>query len=401
MSYSTGPVLFDSSNMSAFGTLEVGELTPVIQGDFVYGINTQLGVTTSANSATIDTNAGRLRLQSGTNSAGSATFNSRKIARYRAGQGLTARFTAVFSTPAASSLQVVGAGTTGDGYFFGYNGTAFGISRRSGGADNWTAQTAWNVDKCDGTGGSSFTWNKQLGNVMMIKYPYLGYGDIQFYVQNPVTGRWILCHVIQYANSSASVQIANPSLFFFADVTNAGNTTNLILYCGSYGIFLNGHREFVACPRWATDNNKATITAETNIFSLRNATTYNGVVNRGMLRLQSVSLGSDTTGQVITMRIRLAATVGGAPSFAPISGTSADGGITITAGNSVASIDTAGTTATAGTMIYNITAGSPCNQIVDLTPFDLFVAPGEIITFSGVATAASRISVAVNWAEDI
>lgn len=48
--------LFDPSNMSAFGTLETGELTPVLQIDFVYGINTQTGTTTVLNSGIVDTN---------------------------------------------------------------------------------------------------------------------------------------------------------------------------------------------------------------------------------------------------------------------------------------------------------------------------------------------------------
>lgn len=91
---------FDPSNMSAFGTLESSELTPIFQGDFAYGLNTQLwnAVVVSGTAATIDTNASRLRIQSGTGSAGYAYITSRKIVRYRAGQGTTARFTPLFST---------------------------------------------------------------------------------------------------------------------------------------------------------------------------------------------------------------------------------------------------------------------------------------------------------------
>lgn len=36
------PISFDPQYTSAFGTLETGELTPVIQGDRVYGINNQM-----------------------------------------------------------------------------------------------------------------------------------------------------------------------------------------------------------------------------------------------------------------------------------------------------------------------------------------------------------------------
>jgi len=247
MAYQQFPsaIQIGGSNVSAFGDLIVANHTPVIQVDFVYGINTQTGSATVANSATADTNASRLRLQSGTNAAGSATYTSARIARYRQGQGMMARFTAAWTNNAASSNQVVGMGTTQVGYFFGYNGTAFGVSRRNGGSDNWVAQTDWNNDKCDGTGQSGFNWNKTFGNVMMIRYPFLGYGDITFWVQNPVTGAWILCHTIQYANSTASVQVSNPSFSFYANVTNAGSTTNLLMYVGSVGVFISGVREYL------------------------------------------------------------------------------------------------------------------------------------------------------------
>src|SRR5271169_3253896 len=90
------------NTVSAFGTLETNELTPLVQLDFVYGINTQTGVTATASSApTPDTSNSRLRIQSGTNSAGSAIFTSRNTAKYRAGQGITARFTGVFNTGVA------------------------------------------------------------------------------------------------------------------------------------------------------------------------------------------------------------------------------------------------------------------------------------------------------------
>ena len=68
------------SNVSAFGDLQVVNPTPVVQLDFVYGINSQTAISTVANSATVDTDASRLRLQSGTNAAGAATFSSALIA---------------------------------------------------------------------------------------------------------------------------------------------------------------------------------------------------------------------------------------------------------------------------------------------------------------------------------
>ena len=102
-------VQFDASNLSAFGTLETNELTPIVQMDVVYGINTQTSTTTVLNSATVDTNASRLRMQSGTNSAGSAIFSSRRPAKYKTGQGMVARFTYVWTNNSASNTHYFGA----------------------------------------------------------------------------------------------------------------------------------------------------------------------------------------------------------------------------------------------------------------------------------------------------
>ena len=389
------------SNVSAFGDIVVVNHTPIVQIDFVYGINTQTGTTSVVTTGVADTNASRLRLQSGVGAAGAATFNSARIARYRQGQGMMARFTAVWTNSAASSTQVVGMGNTQVGYFFGYNGIAFGLSIRNGGSDSWTAQTAWNGDKCDGNGASGFNWNKAFGNVMMIRYPYLGFGDITFWVQNPATGAWILCHTIQYSNSSASVQVSNPSFPFYANVTNAGSTTNILMYVGSVGVFISGAREYLAA-QWATDNSKAAVTAETCIFSIRNCASYNGVTNTGIIRIRSISLSyNQGVNGFAVLRVRKGATLGGSPSYTPVNGSTADNGVTLTAANSIASVDTAATTSTAGFYEFNLNVGNTGQAVLDVSSYLLYINPGEIMTFGVFCTASGSVQVATNWNEDV
>ncbi len=393
---------FQPSNQSAFGTLETNELTPVLDLDFTYGINTQTGLATvSGTGATVDTNGSRLRVQSGTGSTATATFNSRRVVKYRAGQGTTARFTTVFANGTASNTQIIGMGNTVDGYFFGYNGTSFGILHRISGSDTWVAQASWNGDKADGTGASGFNWNKQFGNVCMIKYPYLGYGDIMFFVEDSNTGEMILVHTIKYANTTATVQLSNPDLFFWANMTNAGNTSNLIMYVGSVGIFTSGLRSNSSSPKWAVDNSKATITTETNLVSIKNATTFNGVTNRSLIRLTSISVASSAANGVATFRIIMGTTLGGSPSFTTTNGTTADNGVTITSGNSSTSYDIAGTTITGGTKVFSIIVDNPNTQVIDLIPYEIFIPAGETLTISGTSTNSSTLGVSLTWSEDL
>ena len=400
----TNPMVVEmgGASVGAFGDLITSENTPLIQGDFVYGINTQTGVTAIVTTGVADTDAGRLRLQTGTGAAGAALFTSRKSAKYRAGQGVTGRFTKVFTAGAANSQQIAGFGTTSNGYFVGYNGNAFGILHRNAGADTWIAQTAWNGDRCNGAGPSAFTINPAFGNVYQIRYPYLGYGVITFWILHPATGRWLLAHVIQYPNTTTATQISNPNLNYYDQVVNTGNTSNIISYTGSIAALLSGVRSFTANPKWSFDNTKTTITAETNLLSLRCATTYNGVENKGMLRLNSLSFAS--AGAITTTavcRLRIGATLGGTATYVTINGTTADNGVTITAGNSIASENTLHTTATGGTYIFNICVAGGSNIIIDLSPYDLYVAPTEILTVSGFSSGIATLTAGISWTEDI
>ena len=397
----------DSSYLSAFGTLETAELTPLVQLDWIYGINTQTGSTTGTTGtvATATTSSGRLALTCGTDNNGQAVFTSRRTAKYRPGQGITARFTTIFTNNLSGNTQIAGIGNAVDGYFVGYNGTSFGFLLRTNSVDTWIPQISWNQDGCDCH--DKFKIDTTKGNVWQIKYPYLGYGDIKFYVQNPATSRWILCHIIKYANAYTALQVTNPNLNFYAQNINSGNTTSTIMYVGSVGVFLSGTRSFIGSPKWAIDSIKTNIsTTETNVITLKNCTTYNGVTNRSLIRLHSLSVSNQTNNNLCRIRFRINATVtdpggGSAVAFTTINGTTANAGVTITAGNSGTSYDVNGTTTSAGTYIYNVNCGPNSNTIIDLTPFDIFVAPTELLTISAVNTVSSDVAISINWTEDI
>ena len=130
---------------------------PWIQLKFPYNINTDYVTTTLVNTGTVTQSVNLAVLQTGTNATGSATLQSKDRLGYKPGQGTVGMFTAIFTTGVANNTQIIGVGNTQDGLFFGYNGTSFGVMRRSGGVNTWTAQAAWNGDKFDGTGASGVT----------------------------------------------------------------------------------------------------------------------------------------------------------------------------------------------------------------------------------------------------
>lgn len=409
--FTTTKVIFEDSNLGSFGDLVSAQPEPLFQFDFVHGVLAAFSATpiVSGTGATVDTTLSRLRVQSGTTATtGSSRFQSYRPAKFSTGQGITARFTAIFGTPQAGNVQEIGMMSTTDGFAFGYNGTAFGILHRNSSTgslvETWTAQTAWNGDKCDGLGASGFNWVKTNGNLLMIRYPY-GFGVVDFYVMNSNNGEWILCHQIQYTNSATNLLLSQPTLFFWCRCANTGaNTTNVTMFCGNVGVFLSGKREFTLAS-WGIDTSRATVTTEAAILNIRSATTFNGVQNRGLLRLRSISFGGNLGGAnpsgFGTVRIKKGVTLGGSPVYTPISGSTADNGITLTAAQSIASYDTAATTVSGGTMQFNASFNMNQGYQIDMTPYFLFVNPAEIWTISITLSASATAFVALNWQEDL
>ena len=122
-----------------FGSIHTESLTPEFQSDAVYGINTFESVATTGivgagtSSGTATSTNGMFTVSTGTTALSFGTIQSRKRLRYRAGQGVVGRTAGFFSAPAASAIQVIGFGTGESGFYFGYNGTDFGVLHSTGG----------------------------------------------------------------------------------------------------------------------------------------------------------------------------------------------------------------------------------------------------------------------------
>ena len=117
---------------SAFGELSSAQPTPLVQVQFPYNINSRL-IETRANKGTVTQDTGMVKISTGVGTNRTAMVLTRDALHYAPGQGGLVRFTTVYTLGVADSAQLHGVGDAGDGYFFGYNGTDFGILRRTGG----------------------------------------------------------------------------------------------------------------------------------------------------------------------------------------------------------------------------------------------------------------------------
>lgn len=86
-------------------------------------------------------------------------------------------------------------------------------------------QSSWD-DPCDGTVVLP-SIDFSTGNVFEIDFQWLGYGQIRFRIENPLTGRFSTVHSIKYANTAGVPTMANPNGFLYMRSENkvAGNST--------------------------------------------------------------------------------------------------------------------------------------------------------------------------------
>ena len=125
--------LSSATQTSAFNEPIAVELTPIVQLDAIYGITDNDYEVFSSGNGEVESTGSLFYTHSGTGSGAYGVVRSRRLIRYRPGQGALARFTAGYSTPHANTIQRAGLFAQEQGLFVGYEGTNFGITRQNGG----------------------------------------------------------------------------------------------------------------------------------------------------------------------------------------------------------------------------------------------------------------------------
>ena len=397
---------------TAFGSLDVSQDTPTCQIDFIYGINTILTSNTTASGGLVQWYDGMANVATVATVSSSASLLSQRYVRYRPGEGVKGRWTAMFTTGVAGNTQLAGlAAGTVDGMFWGYNGTSFGIMYRNRSVDTWIPQASWNIDTM--TGGPLSASGQILDptklNVYQIKFQYLGGGDMFFYVLNSYTGRFNKVHVIRNANTQTQTNFRNPSMNMLWTTYNSVSSTAVCKVSGgSCALFVEGIRTFLG-PLQSEDG-YLTATPNltlTSVLAIRNATTFNGIQNRAFVHLRSMSIAINGGSTATIVILRLIKNYTSGPTvFNPLNGTTANQGVTITAGQSCVSSNvtapTSYVTVSGGTQIFSTTVSATSSGIIDLTPYDISIFPGDTVSFAAYGTASTPlVGVTAVWSEDI
>lgn len=252
--------------------------------------------------------------------------------------------------------------------------------------DTWTTQANWNIDKADGTQNfPNVDWTK--GNVFQIRTQWLGHGAATFWVENPDTGVFEQVHRFDYAGTQTVPHLARPILPYFAEVKNTTNTSDIIVYGSSAALFLEGEIPHETA-QFGTGTSRTGVTTEESILQLHNHEVYNGVQNRGRLKLLIVALSSDGT-KPVTVRFYVNAGTNGA-AFTDHQ-----------ANVSIAKLDTTSTSAPiGGTEIYESKLGrADAEQILLGDQIDFYLNPGETLTVTGQSATSNEVGVSIFWEE--
>lgn len=186
---------------------------------------------------------GHALYSTGTNATASSKGVSVKSVTYRPAHELYSCFTAAFTTPtSANSYQRIGLFDSNNGFFIGYSGLTFGVTKRTSAVDIFTAKASFNTDTLTGATGSKFTRNGTpeaidftKSNLFRVRFAWLGSANILFEVFSP-DGEWVLFHNIRQPNTDFNPSLANPNLPMTIEVAKSGaDATSLIMATACWG----------------------------------------------------------------------------------------------------------------------------------------------------------------------
>jgi hypothetical protein len=374
----------------AFGAaLTVQEHVP-LSLSFPYNLLDPVVVVTATDAGTVTADGGHVILTVGT--TGYAELRSRLAARYVPGQGLATRFTFVSDKACHSGQElVIGAGDDTDQFSFGCcptcgtdGGASFGALRRSNGVDDWTPVARFNG-----------AWGRVApditkGRPYQIAWQWLGYGQITYSIEDATTGAFKTAHAIRYAGTAIDTSISNATLPLHAHVITSGSDAGLVVRVPSMAIIRQGEEPTSGVRNQANASTSLVAATEVQVLAIRSQPTFNTKTNRTPVQVDwlSWSLGTSAGVSDAVIRLRLNPSQTGA-AYRSISTFSSvnfnfDGGI-----------------ADAGVDLMSLVASEGLSGVVDLRPYEIHLAPEDILLVTGTAAAGTPdLRVSLSWVEE-
>lgn len=252
--------------------------------------------------------------------------------------------------------------------------------------DEWFPQTEWNKDKADGSGVLPLI-DFTKGNVFQIRFKWLGFGPISFYIENPLNvGEFIEVHKIEYLNQNTIPTVSSPNMQLCFQVENTTNTTDVVLKVGSIGGFVEGKVQNTLFRNGYTASR--TIAADTDepVLTLRNLALYNGKRNKAPIKVAFSSVSSDGNKSVIFKYIINAELVDASY-------------VLIEPNLSIALIDESAVSYSEGDQQFGIGIEKIGHELIALGTEDILLSAGQGITITAISASTNEVTCSLNWQE--
>lgn len=370
---------------AAYGQLLTVQSTSIAQLNFTYNVNAFFAETNLAGTGTINYENGMAVLQ--TTGLGSASLSSKIRAYAQPGQGYSCVFAAIYSNGDPGTTSQAGIGNDTDGFFFGLINNEFSIIYINNSITTTVPQNNWNVDSMNGTGPSGIVLNYSEGNIYKIQYQQLEFGNINFYIESPLTGQPLLVHTIQYANLNTVPSLSNPGLQLKAQVTSAGGSTELDI--SSMSLYTEGDVNPYLGIRNSVSSDIFVSTTLSNVLTIQDNLVFNSITNQLMVIPDQLSLfNSSTSGEDALFSVYLNPVVTG-PVYMSVNPTSA------------VSYDTTGTLVIGGTLVGSFFLSSGSDLSVHLSDYGIQLSPGDTLVVACTSVNFTNINVyaSISWIE--
>jgi hypothetical protein len=228
-------------------------------------------VSGSGTSSVYDTNQASTTISVSNLTAGVRKRQTFRHFNYQSGKSQLIIMTAIMGSAGSGITKRIGQFNSKNGLFFSYSNSIPYVNVRtytSGSAVTTSiAQSAWNIDKLDGTGASGITLDFTKTLIYFFDYEWLGVGTIRYGFF--VDGIPYYCHAINNSNINTLVYMSTPNLPLSYEVENdgTGGASSLVHICST--VITEGGRTDVGYPRSLNRGANTLITNnDTNIYPL-------------------------------------------------------------------------------------------------------------------------------------
>lgn len=249
-------------------------------------------------------------------------------------------------------------------------------------------KTSTHIPQADWNKNTFPTLDPTKGNVYQIRYQYLGFGDMFFYIENKETGQFELVHIIKNPNTYTTPTLRQPALRFGIYSASVGTTTDVTVQCASVACFVEGDYFRTRNPR-SLKHTQSVSTTLTNVLTIRNRRTYNYLYNQVEVSPVHLNIASESS-KIVEIELRANPTVS-AYNFAS-AGT-----------NLVTDYDTTSTTVSGGTLLAAFTLGAGGTLSVNLNEYEISLPPSLSLSIAAKVNsgASSNVTATLTYYEDL